>query len=212
MRSRRSRRPSWPGPIAVAEAVVARMPANIWLVRHGATEWSVGGRHTGRTDIPLLSEGRARAATLAPALSGHAFSLILTSPLSRARDTAALAGFPHAEPEPDLLEWDYGDQEGLTSAQIRERDPGWSIWWGPVPNGEAIDDVATRVRRVLGRADAAGGDVLLFAHGHVLRVLTAVRLGLPPTSGAHFVLDPATVSVIGHEHEWPALLRWNSPP
>lgn len=190
---------------------MARGLADIWVVRHGATQWSVDGRHTGRTDIPLLPEGRARAATLASALSGHAFSLVLTSPLSRARDTAALAGFPNAEPDPDLLEWDYGDEEGLTSAHIRERDPGWSVWRGPIANGEGIDDVATRVRRVLDRADAARGDVLLFAHGHVLRVLTAVRLGLAPTAGAHFVLDSATVSVIGHEHEWPALLRWNAP-
>lgn len=192
---------------------MARDLAHIWLVRHGATQWSTDGRHTGRTDIPLLPEGRARAAALAPALSGHAFSLVLTSPLSRARDTAALAGFSNAEPDPDLLEWDYGDEEGLTSAHIRERDrdPGWSVWRGPIANGEDVDDVATRVRRVLDRADATGGDVLLFAHGHVLRVLAAVRLGLSPALGAHFVLDPATVSVIGHEHEWPALLRWNAP-
>jgi len=187
------------------------MAATIWLVRHGATEWSQNGRHTGSTDLPLLPEGRERAEALAPVLAQHAFSLVLVSPLTRARETAALAGFPDAERDPDLHEWDYGAYEGVTTHDIRERVPGWSIWDGEVPQGERADQVAARAQRVLARADAAGGDVLLFAHGHILRVVTAVRLGLDPREGRRFVLDPATVSVIGHEHEWPALRRWNAP-
>ena len=184
--------------------------STIWLVRHGATEWSTTGRHTGRTDLPLLDEGRERAARLQPVLAGHAFALVLTSPLGRARETAALAGFPDAQVDPDLHEWDYGDYEGITTDEIRTHDPGWAIFDGAVPGGEDIDQVADRAARVLARADTADGDVLLFAHGHILRVLTAVRLGLDPREARRFVLDPATVSVIGHEHEWTAIRRWNA--
>lgn len=186
------------------------MTTTIWLVRHGATEWSQNGRHTGSTDLPLLPEGRERATAVAPVLVATAFALVLTSPLQRARETAALAGFAQAEVDTDLLEWDYGDYEGVTTSTIRETFPGWSVWDGDMPGGEAITQVAARAAQVLARADEAGGDVLLFAHGHILRVLTAVRLGLDPREGRRFVLDPATVSVIGHEHEWPALRRWNS--
>ncbi len=186
------------------------MAATIWLVRHGATEWSVNGRHTGSTDLPLLPQGQERAARLAPVLDDLPFSLVLVSPLTRARDTAAMAGFPGAEVDPDLHEWDYGVYEGITTATIRETVPNWTVWDGEVPQGETVERVAARATRVLARADAAGGDVLLFAHGHILRVLTAVRLGLDPREGRRFVLDPATVSVIGHEHEWPALRRWNT--
>ena len=187
------------------------MTATIWLVRHGATEWSQNGRHTGSTDLPLLSEGRERAVTLAPVLAQHDFSLVLSSPLERARETAALAGFVDPQLDDDLREWDYGDYEGVTTSTIRETFPGWSVWDGDMPGGEAITQVAARAAQVLARADEAGGDVLLFAHGHILRVLTAVRLGLDPREGRRFVLDPATVSVLGHEHEGPALRRWNSP-
>lgn len=186
--------------------------SDIWLVRHGATEWSESGRHTGRTDIPLLDEGRALASRVAPALAGHPFALVLSSPLGRARETAALAGFPDATPAPLLHEWDYGVYEGVTTDAIRRDVPGWSIWDGTVPGGESIDQVADRARQVLERAAAADGDVLLFAHGHILRVLTAVYLGLDPHEGRRFVLDPATVSVLGSEHEWPALRRWNDTP
>ena len=186
------------------------MTTTIWLVRHGATEWSQNGRHTGSTDLPLLSEGRDRAVTLAPVLAQHDFSLVLSSPLERARETAALAGFVDPQLDDDLREWDYGDYEGVTTSTIRETFPGWSVWDGDMPGGEALTQVAARAAQVLARADEAGGDVLLFAHGHILRVLTAVRLGLDPREGRRFVLDPATVSVIGHEHEWPALRRWNS--
>ena len=140
------------------------MATTIWLVRHGATEWSQNGRHTGSTDLPLLPEGRERATAVAPVLAANAFALVLTSPLQRARETAALAGFAHAEVDTDLLEWDYGDYEGVTTPTIRETDPGWSIWDGAVPGGESADHVAARVARVIARADAADGDVLLFAH------------------------------------------------
>lgn len=190
---------------------VVPAPATIWLVRHGATEWSRDGRHTGRTDVPLLPEGCERARRLAPAIADQTFRAVLTSPLSRARDTATLAGFPDAEPCPDLLEWDYGDYDGVTTTTIRLTEPGWSVWDAPCSGGESLDDVAVRVSRVLARADATGGDVLLVAHGHVLRVLAAVRLGLAPIEGRRLVLDPATISVIGHEHEWAAIRRWNTP-
>jgi probable phosphoglycerate mutase len=184
---------------------------DIWLVRHGETEWSRTGRHTGTTDLPLTPEGRRRAADVAPALAGRAFALVLVSPLTRARDTAALAGFPDAEVDPDLREWDYGAYEGRTTAQIREEVPDWTVWSHPCPGGESAGEVAARLARVVARAEAAAGDVLLVAHGHSLRVLTAVALGLAPAEGRRFALDVATVSVIGHEHEYRALRRWNAP-
>ena len=184
----------------------------LYVVRHGATEWSRSGQHTGRTDLPLLAEGEDQARATGSLLANIDFSLVLCSPLQRAQRTCELAGLlDRAVIDTDLQEWDYGDYEGVTTSTIRETDPGWSIWDGAVPGGESADQVAARVARVIARADAADGDVLLFAHGHVLRVLTAVRLGLDPREGRRFVLDPATVSVIGHEHEWPALRRWNSP-
>ncbi len=187
-------------------------PSEIWLARHGATEWSRDGRHTGRTDLPLLDEGRARAERLRPALAGHRFALVLSSPLRRARDTARLAGFPEPEITDDLREWDYGDLEGQTTERIRERYPGWTIWTGPWPGGERPERVAERARRVVARCDAAGGDALLFAHGHILRVLTAVALALDPVEGRRLALDVATLNVLGHEHEYRALRLWNGTP
>jgi probable phosphoglycerate mutase len=187
----------------------------LWFVRHGATEWSETGRHTGRTDVPLTARGRAQAKSLRARLRTRDFATVLTSPLSRARDTASLAGFPHAEPVEDLVEWDYGELEGLTTEQIRDRGPEWVRWTiftGEVPGGESIDQVATRARAVLDRVDAASGPVLLFSHGHFLRVFTAVALDLPPTAGAQFALETATVNVIGTEHTARALRRWNEPP
>ena len=161
----------------------------LWLVRHGETEWARLGRHTGRTDVPLTETGRDQALDLGRRLAGHPFELVLTSPLSRAADTAALAGFGGAvRPDPDLREWDYGALEGRLTADIRDDYPGWTIWRGPWPDGETIDAVATRADRVIGRARAATGDVLVFAHGHLLRVLAARWLGLPPTAGALFAL------------------------
>jgi len=187
----------------------------LWVVRHGETVWSASGRHTSRTDVDLTDEGRVGAAALAPALAGHAFGLVLTSPMSRARDTAAAAGFADAEVDDDLREWDYGELEGITTPAIRARGgefAGWTIWQGPVPGGETIGHVAARAARVLDRVAHAPGDVLCFGHGHASRVLVAVALGLDPVDGACFVLDPATIGVIGSEHDQRALLSWNVRP
>jgi broad specificity phosphatase PhoE len=190
----------------------ALMKPDIWVVRHGQTEWSASGRHTGRTDVSLTADGRAAAAALAPRLAAHAFALVLVSPASRALDTARLAGFADAELDADLHERDYGQVEGATTAEIRARGPGWTdwaVWTGALPGGETLADVATRAARVLARCDTAGGDVLLFGHGHQLRILAAVALDLDPVAGARLVLDPATVSIIGHEHELRAIRVWN---
>jgi broad specificity phosphatase PhoE len=185
---------------------------DIWLVRHGQTEWSASLRHTSHTDVPLTAEGRAAAAALAPRLAAHEFALVLVSPASRALDTARLAGFGDAEVDADLVERDYGDVEGRTTAEIRARGPEWSdwtVWSGAVPGGETLAEVGSRAGRVLARADAAHGDVLLFGHGHQLRILAAVALGLDPDVGERLVLDPATVSILGPEHELRALRAWN---
>ena len=181
----------------------------VWVVRHGATEWSENGRHTSYTDLPLLPDGEAAARSLAPRLAGRSFALVLTSPRRRARDTARLAGFPDAVVDDDLQEWDYGELEGLTTPQVRETKPGWTVWTGAVPGGETAAEVETRVERVIARCRDAGGDALLFAHAHVLRVLTAVYLGFAPEAGAQFALDTATINVLGHEHEDVTLRRWN---
>jgi broad specificity phosphatase PhoE len=186
----------------------------VWLVRHGETEWSRDGRHTGRTDIPLTEVGRAQAEALGRRLAGHRFALILTSPRSRATDTARLAGFGDlAESDPDLAEWDYGDLEGRRTDEIVREHPGWTIWTGPWPGGEAIEQVSARADRVVARcmAATASGDVLLFGHGHLLRVLAARWLNLPGASGRLFGLSTATVSVLGWEHQRPIIERWNEP-
>ena len=181
---------------------------SVWLVRHGTTEWSVNGRHTGRTDIPLTSAGEAAAAALRPVLAGHAFALVLSSPLRRARHTAELAGF-HPQVDDDLQEWDYGAYEGRTTADIRVDRPGWTIWDDGAPAGESAQDVATRADRVIARVRAVEGDCLLFAHGHLLRILGARWIDAPPTAGQHLLLSTAAVSVLGYERETPALARWN---
>jgi probable phosphoglycerate mutase len=183
----------------------------VTVVRHGETEWSLDGRHTGTTDVPLTDKGRERAKELGTVLVGREFELVLTSPLARARDTAALAGFPDAGLDDDLREWDYGDYEGRTTADIREGRPGWFLWDDGVPNGEPTDDVAARADRVIARARAVDGDVLVFAHGHVLRILAARWLELEPGFGRHLILSPATLSVLGYERDVPALERWNGP-
>jgi probable phosphoglycerate mutase len=184
--------------------------SEVWLVRHGATEWSESGRHTSTTDLPLLREGQDAARALAPRLAAHEFALVLTSPRSRARRTAELAGFPDAQVDDDLAEWDYGDYEGVTTDQIRESVPGWTIWTHPCPGGETRDQVGARLDRVVARATSAQGDTLVFGHGHALRVLAARWLGLPVDDGRLFVLGTATVSVLGHEHDDRAVMRWNS--
>jgi probable phosphoglycerate mutase len=182
----------------------------LWLVRHGPTEWSESGRHTSTTDLPLLPDGEAAAEALAPRLRGLAFEQVLTSPRLRARRTAQLAGFPDAEVDDDLVEWDYGDYEGLTTDQIRATVPGWTVWTHPCPGGESGAEVAVRLDRVVSRAGAVGGRTLAFGHGHSLRALAARWLGLEVAGGRLLRLDTATVSVLGHEHETPAVLRWNS--
>ncbi len=182
------------------------------MVRHGETEWSAGLRHTGRTDIGLTDAGRVAAAALYPLLAGHEFALVLTSPATRARETARLAGFPNAQPDPDLRERDYGELEGLTTNEIRARGPewrDWSVWTGALPGGETPAAVGERARRVLARVDAAAGDALLFGHGHQLRILAAVALDLDPRAGARFLLDPASWSVLGWEREVRAVGTWN---
>ena len=182
------------------------------LIRHGQTAWSLSGQHTGLTDVPLTDHGREQAAQLAPRLRDRMFALVLSSPLSRARDTAELAGLGDVELDDQLHEWDYGDYEGLTTDTIREQVPGWTVWTDPCPGGETADQVAARTDAVLDRARPAleHGDVALVAHGHVLRVLTARWLGLGPGAGRLFALDPATVSELGHERDTPVLSRWNT--
>ena len=186
------------------------MADDVWLARHGETEWARLGRHTGRTDVPLTDTGRAQAAALGRRLAGHAFALVLTSPLSRAVETTAIAGYGGvAVADRDLREWDYGELEGRLTEDIREDYPGWTIWRGPWPGGETLDDVAARADHVLERIAGAQGDVLVVSHGHLLRVLAARWLGMAPTSGGLFALGTATVSVLGHEHETPVIEVWN---
>ena len=183
----------------------------LFVIRHGATEWSRSGQHTGHTDIPLLPDGEAQARATGELLADHEFALVLTSPLQRARRTCELVGLAdQAEVEPNLIEWDYGDYEGITSAQIHETVPGWTVWTGAVPGGETIDQVAARADAVIERALATDGDTIVFAHGHILRLLTARWCELEPAEGRRFVLDPATLCVLGWEHESRVILQWNN--
>jgi len=185
----------------------------LWLIRHGETEWSAAKRHTGRTDIPLTPAGERQAAALGQALAGRRFGLVLTSPLRRASETCRLAGYGQAaEVTDDLLEWDYGVYEGRTTQEIRLEQPEWSIWTTSVPKGESIEQVGHRAQRVIQRALAAGGTVALFAHAHMLRILTACWLGLPPDAGRLFVLRTASISVVGFERETRVIVRWNLLP
>jgi probable phosphoglycerate mutase len=187
------------------------MAEEILLVRHGETEWSRMLRHTGPTDIPLTDEGRRQAETVGRALRGRSFELVLTSPLQRAAETCRLAGFgAEAQGREELSEWDYGDYEGRTTAEIREEVPGWTLFAEGVPNGETAAEVGDRVDRVLAEVAAVKADVLLFAHGHVLRILAARWLGLEPSAGRLFALDPATLSTLGHEREQPVVRSWNT--
>jgi probable phosphoglycerate mutase len=182
----------------------------IWLFRHGQTEWSRTGQHTGRTDLPLTADGRRRAQAVGRRLSGRPFALVLSSPLVRALETCRLAGYGDvAETTPDLMEWDYGDYEGRRTVDIQQERPGWSLWRDGVPGGESIEQVGGRTRKVIETAEAAGGDVALFAHGHVLRVLSACWLGLPPDAGRLLVLGTAAVSVLGYEHDTRVIVKWN---
>ena len=183
------------------------------LVRHGETEWSRDGRHTGRTDIPLTAEGRRQAEVLRAPLHAWQFALVLSSPLQRALETCRLAGYgSNAQVRPELMEWDYGRYEGLTTRQILADNPGWSLWRDGAPDGETPADVGRRVDRVVSEVRQTAGDVLIFAHGHVLRVLTARWLDEPPEGGRHYALQTATRSVLSYEHEDPVIIQWNLPP
>ncbi len=184
-------------------------PAELWIVRHGETEWSRLGRHTSHTEVTLTAAGEEAARALAPRLAGTTFDRVLTSPRQRARRTAELAGFGDAEVVDDLVEWDYGDYEGRTTPEIRESDPGWTVWSHPCPGGETAAEVAARLDRVLASVQASGGRVLAFGHGHASRALAMRWLGQEVSGGRMLKLDPATISVLGHERESPAVARWN---
>ncbi|HUK95676.1 MAG TPA: histidine phosphatase family protein [Gaiellaceae bacterium] len=180
------------------------------LVRHGETEWSREGRHTGRTDIPLTEAGRQEAQAVGAALARHRFALVLTSPLARAAETCRLAGLGDAaEERDDLREWDYGAYEGRTTDEIRAERPGWSLWADGAPDGETAAEVGERADRVIAELRSVGGDVAVFAHGHLLRVVAARWLGLEPDAGRLFALDPATISILGYEREAPVIRLWN---
>jgi broad specificity phosphatase PhoE len=180
------------------------------LVRHGETEWTRTGQHTGRMDIPLTEAGRAEAERLRGRLARYAFARVLVSPLSRARDTCALAGFgDRAEPRPDLMEWNYGQYEGKTRKQILVERPDWSLWRDGCPGGERAADVAARVDRVIAETQTVTGSVALFAHGHVLRILAARWIGLAPEGGALLALSTASVSELGTEHDNQVVWTWN---
>jgi len=186
----------------------------IWLLRHGATEWALNGRHTGSSDIPLLPQGEAEARALAPLLGQQAFDAVYTSPLQRARRTCDLAGLgQQARLEPDLREWDYGRYEGITTAEIRRTVPNWTVFSHPCPDGESLEDVQQRCVRLLARlvAEHPGGTVALFAHGHILRSLAGCWLGLGVAGGALLVLNTGSFCVLGSEREQRTLLRWNAP-
>lgn len=185
---------------------------NVFAIRHGETEWSLSGQHTGSTDIPLTDNGRRMAERMRSVLSRHTFKLVLCSPMQRAQETCKLAGCgDNVVIDSDLAEWNYGEYEGLTPKQIREVAPDWMIFRDGCPGGETPEEVGARVDRVIARARAAGGDVALFAHGHVLRVLGARWIDLPPSGGQHFLLDTGTLCVLGYYHDSPAVRVWNGP-
>jgi broad specificity phosphatase PhoE len=182
----------------------------VYAIRHGETAWSLTGQHTGTTDIPLTDNGRRVAERLRSVLAQRAFARVFVSPTRRARETCELAGLGTAAViDPDLVEWNYGEYEGLTPEQIHEGNPGWLIFRDGCPGGETPGQVGARVDRVIARVRASGGDVALFAHGHVLRVLVARWIGLPVGAGQHFLLDTGTLSVLGYYREIPALQVWN---
>jgi probable phosphoglycerate mutase len=185
-------------------------PPEVVLVRHGETEWSRTGRHTGRTDVPLTEQGRRDAEAVGVTLRGRRFALVLTSPLARAAETCRLAGLADlAERRDELMEWDYGAYEGRKTAEIRKERPGWTLWRDGVPDGETVAQVTARADSVIAELRSARGDAAVFGHGHLLRVLAARWLGLDPAAGALFALDPATISILGYERETPVLRGWN---
>jgi broad specificity phosphatase PhoE len=184
----------------------------VYLLRHGETEWSLNGRHTGVTDIPLTENGRIAARLLKPILAKVTFTLVLTSPLQRARETCELAGLGQfANVEPDLIEWNYGEYEGLKTDQIRLTSPGWSVFRDGCPGGESPEQVGARADRVITKVRAAAGNVALFGHGHFTRVLAARWINLSANYGENFLLDTATLNVLGYYRESPAFMIWNAP-
>jgi broad specificity phosphatase PhoE len=185
---------------------------NLFAIRHGETAWSLSGQHTGVTDIPLTDKGRHLAEGLRPVLAKEAFALVLVSPLQRARETCALAGLGEgAIVDQDLMEWNYGEYEGLTPGQIKSSTPDWMLFRDGCPGGEKPEHVGERVDRVISRIRPVEEDVALFAHGHVLRVLAARWIGLPPEGGQHFLLDTGTLCVLGYYRNVPAIRIWNGP-
>jgi broad specificity phosphatase PhoE len=191
---------------------MAESRQEVYVVRHGETEWSLSGQHTGVTDLPLTDNGRALALRLRAVLADQSFALVLTSPLRRARETCELAGLgARATVDPDLSEWNYGEYEGLTAKQIQEKRPGWLIFRDGCPGGETPAQIRARADRVIGRARAAPGNVALFAHGHFFRVLAARWIGLPVEAGQHFLLDTATLSILAYYGDSPAVKVWNAP-
>jgi len=191
---------------------MAASTQKVYVIRHGETEWSLTGQHTGVTDLPLTENGRAVARRLRPVLAEPTFQLVLTSPLRRARETCELAGLGAcAAVEPDLHEWDYGEYEGLTSKQIHHKQPNWMLFRDGCPGGETPEQIGARVDRVIARVRGTAGDVVLFAHGHVFRVLVARWIGLAPAAGQHFLLDTATLNVLGYYGDSPAVKIWNAP-
>lgn len=188
-------------------------PERIVLVRHGETEWSASGQHTSRTDLPLVETGREQARALAQTLRGRTFTLVLSSPLKRALETCRLTGFGDVvEPREELHEWDYGEYEGLTTPQIKDRRPDWSLWRDGCPGGESPDQVCARADRLLASLVEVDGGVLMFAHGHILRVLSARWLDMPVSAGARLLLGAGALCVLGHERDTRALERWNEIP
>ncbi len=191
---------------------MANEAQKIYLIRHGETEWSRDGKHTGVTDVPLTEQGRKIARLLQPVLAREQFVLVLTSPLQRARETCELAGLAKvAVIEPNLMEWNYGEYEGLTTKQIQSARPGWSVFHHGCPGGESPEQVAARADHVLAKVRATDGDVALFAHGHILRVIAARWIDQPPSFGEHLLLDTATLNVLGYYYDTPALKTWNAP-
>jgi len=193
-----------------AQATHERKSLQVCLVRHGETEWSLSGQHTRRTDLPLTPVGEQQARDIGKLLRGQRFGVVLTSPLLRARETCRLAGYgDNAVVDPNLQEWDYVAYEGRTTADIQEQRPGWSLWSDGVPSGESIQQVATRGQAEIDRVLAGSGDVLLFAHGHILRIVACRWLGLPPKDGRLFALSTAALTTLGYEHEIRVITRLN---
>jgi broad specificity phosphatase PhoE len=185
---------------------------NVFVIRHGETAWSLSGQHTGTTDIPLTDNGRRLARRLRPMLAKEMFARVFVSPMGRARETCELAGLGTAAViDPNLVEWNYGEYEGLTPKQIQERAPGWLIFRDGCPGGESPEQIGARVDRAIARARTAEGDVALFAHGHVLRVFVARWIGLAAAAGQHFLLDTGTLCVLGYYRDIPAVKIWNGP-